>query len=309
MSVPLSLGCFLLALQVASSATSCDCFSDPTQMCCMDWTYEYAANDVTSLCNTMTMFACGIDSYCHKNSHTDQYCDSFSILADICVVDHMSGMSGCSNYTRLCSNVATSMVPQCNQSIAMPNVLTTSSSKSAIKSLCSSMSMGQCQQCVVPSTGATCDCKSLSSTCIVKSTASLLSVLSDVCLEMPMSDCNGFTQMCSTAGSDFDAVCKGSSGGESSKLCNGQGTVMFMNGFKGSFKEDDACVSFLFTSWVMDTRIKLAFGVIGTFALAVCQSLISLAIKRIVHCGRSRACVWESIVLSRWRRRITLWPV
>eukprot|EP00301_Raphidiophrys_heterophryoidea_P027799 c9829_g1_i1.p1 GENE.c9829_g1_i1~~c9829_g1_i1.p1 ORF type:complete len:314 (+),score=54.97 c9829_g1_i1:283-1224(+) len=228
------------------------------------------------------MFACGIDSYCRSKHLTSKYCDSFSILSDICSADHMSKMSNCTNWSKLCTPNNT-MVSQCSQDASMPNVLTTDSSKTAIKNLCTSMTMSECKQCVVPSTNAACDCSGLSSTCAIPSSSSLFLVLSDICLGMPgMSDCSGFSQMCLSAGSDFNGVCSSGSSGSSGseQICNGQGTVMFMDGFKGSLKKEDACVAFLFSNWVMDTKVKLAFGLLGAFAMGLLQSLIGLANKR-----------------------------
>eukprot|EP00088_Acartia_fossae_P012261 TRINITY_DN16319_c0_g1_i1.p1 TRINITY_DN16319_c0_g1~~TRINITY_DN16319_c0_g1_i1.p1 ORF type:complete len:651 (-),score=90.21 TRINITY_DN16319_c0_g1_i1:261-2159(-) len=49
----------------------------------------------------------------------------------------------------------------------------------------------------------------------------------------------------------------------------GTGTDMYMNGFQVSGKSNNACVILFFESWVLDSRLKFAFGCLGCILLGV----------------------------------------
>lgn len=91
-------------------------------------------------------------------------------------------MSGCSNYTRLCSNV--SVVAECKSSTMLPSLPTTSQASQLVQSICSSMSMAGCEACAVPASGGFPQCD-------------LLSTYANLCMSMPdMDQCGPYKSLC-----------------------------------------------------------------------------------------------------------------
>lgn len=77
-------------------------------------------------------------------------------------------------------------------------------------------------------------------------------------------------------------------------FCQGLGTVM-LPGFQFSFAptelaESSSCVTWLFSSWVVDTSTKYAFAVLGTYFLSVAFELLRYERQCLVQ-GRSRVAI------------------
>lgn len=53
------------------------------------------------------------------------------------------------------------------------------------------------------------------------------------------------------------------------RFCSGTGIDMYMNGFQVSGKANNNCVILFFESWVLDSRLKFAFGCIGVILLGI----------------------------------------
>lgn len=121
-------GCAVLLLFLISSAYS-DCISvmiwcsfsdeteptqDPSPPECSDYKYS-ATSNVTTLCRQMPhMPGCTLYRLCNTTDSVSQtdYCQPFSILTEICLLDNMSRMKGCHVYNSLCQN--NTSVKQCH---------------------------------------------------------------------------------------------------------------------------------------------------------------------------------------------------
>ncbi|KAI9294049.1 Ctr-domain-containing protein [Neoconidiobolus thromboides FSU 785] len=161
-----------------------DCISNPTDSSCTNYVYsnENIEADMINLCRNMPyMPGCSIRSLCGNSTQLQQeaYCDSFSILADVCKSD-MPGMGGCKNYVSLCKQG--SLVPQCKDKLPISNLPNTETVNKQVKSICNEMTMDGCEKCATTSFYANCD---------------LLGVYSQLCQAMPeMDQCSDWKKMC-----------------------------------------------------------------------------------------------------------------
>eukprot|EP00299_Pterocystis_sp_00344_P017901 c8965_g1_i1.p1 GENE.c8965_g1_i1~~c8965_g1_i1.p1 ORF type:complete len:375 (-),score=71.75 c8965_g1_i1:429-1553(-) len=249
----------------------CDCLKDPLQKCCDDYKYSEAdcKKDIASLCGQMPfMFGCGLVQQCESESVRGPACKPFSLLSNLCV--DMPGMSGCATHSKLCQKGT--RIKQCKSEGPLPHVLTTAQAKADVIDICSSMgTMDGCSDCVKPN--STCNCADLGQDhCSLSSSSSLVTKLSTLCVnQMPMSGCDDFKDMCNdlTDSDHFSNVCGTIDEPDDKSICNGYGTVMFMNGIKAFTKSHDNCMTFLFNGWLLDTVGKHVGAVIGTVVLGI----------------------------------------
>ncbi|KAN0025121.1 hypothetical protein ACTFIV_009537 [Dictyostelium citrinum] len=161
-----------------------NCVTDSSDASCTNFQYPLAniTADINSLCVSMPyMPVCTIQQSCNEASSTSGICAPFSILGDSCLHD-MPGMSGCSNFKKLCASG--SVVEQCSTVDSVTNLPTTMQMWANIQSICNEMTMTGCEKCT--KLNATCD---------------VLTVYSTLCLAMPeMSQCANWTSMCASTG-------------------------------------------------------------------------------------------------------------
>jgi len=129
-------------LALVASASAQDCFTDPAQDSCKDALKFYPKADMdadlAALCGTTVgsggamswMPGCSVRQTCiAKGMLSSDYCDSFSILANICSTGNgemMTGMAGCKKYVQLCGADATgTKVEACTSKAAIKNLPTT----------------------------------------------------------------------------------------------------------------------------------------------------------------------------------------
>eukprot|EP00475_Leptophrys_vorax_P002871 TRINITY_DN1162_c0_g2_i1.p1 TRINITY_DN1162_c0_g2~~TRINITY_DN1162_c0_g2_i1.p1 ORF type:complete len:725 (+),score=128.48 TRINITY_DN1162_c0_g2_i1:60-2234(+) len=178
------------------------CIDDPTQDQCVHFVYPNANSsaDLQMLCKMMPgMIGCSIQSHCDVGQLKGKFCDSFSILADICSGDRgMFMMKGCKSFNAICGTG--SKVLQCKSPGPIPNVLQTTSTVSSVQEMCSEMAMDGCGDCTS------------STKC-----PDPLATVSKVCLSMEMSGCAGWHSMCDSLSrvgesGNFEYICGGGSG-------------------------------------------------------------------------------------------------
>lgn len=168
-----------------------DCLKDPTDKNCSTFVYkeDLIQADINRLCKQMDyMPGCSINSLCNSNKAlaNEPYCNSFSILADVCKTD-MPGMGGCENYVSLCNN-KNSLVPQCKINQPISNLPSTDLVNKQVKSICNEMAMDGCEKCSFKTSYGKCD---------------LLAVYSQLCQAMPeMSQCGEWKTMCPGSASE-----------------------------------------------------------------------------------------------------------
>jgi hypothetical protein len=112
-----------------------------------------------------------------------EYCNPMSILADICVLDHMGGMHGCKKaYNSMC-NSSISVVRGCKEHSGIRTILTSKMVVANVQSICSDHPMEDCARCPnISSGGKGCNA---------------LHVYSSLCKEMPdMAQCQDWVGMC-----------------------------------------------------------------------------------------------------------------
>ena len=73
----------------------------------------------------------------------------------------------------------------------------------------------------------------------------------------------------------------GQMNGNHTGFCAGSGRVM-MSGFQTSFEPDGYCILYLFQDANVNTAVKYAFAVIGTFLMAMCIELLAYLRKRLL---------------------------
>ena len=138
----------------------------------------------------------------------------------------MNSTPGCQSYDALC-NVANTAVQQC--SIAgVPNLVSTATAINDVNTLCNEMpGMVGCSMC----TGSS-----------LSSCADPLLALSTVCLNMYMSDCGHWNNMCSGEANGFVPFCGGSAASPSATgaaapsaapQCRGTMIMYFHGGYQG----------------------------------------------------------------------------
>jgi hypothetical protein len=151
---------------------------------------EYPASnstaDVQKLCNMMpNMIGCSVYKQCEAGKITGKYCDSFSILGDICHSDTgMGGMMPCKNYNSICGTDI-----QCTTAAPIPKIVTTSETTKSIVNMCQEMPMTGCSDC-----SSTSNCPDP------------LSTISSLCQAMSMSDCASWQSMCDAVVADGESA-------------------------------------------------------------------------------------------------------
>jgi copper transporter 1 len=168
---------------------SLDCKQTPENVDCKSYKYpeDNAQADIDRLCGIHWMTGCSVNNMCQKKASSEPKCSKMSVLSNICKVD-MPGMSGCSNYTKICSE--NSVVDQCKIETPISFLPRTGQIKAYVKEICSSHFMEGCGQC---SAGSTCD---------------YLTVYANMCKEMPeMPSCKDWSQMCAADVKSWPELC------------------------------------------------------------------------------------------------------
>lgn len=172
-------GCLLACcVSVARAQSEDGCVVSPHNESCVDYKMpsSMVEHGISTNCKAMYMVGCTVERICTSSDSravtTSPYCAEFSVLKDLCL--DMPGMSGCRNYTSMCSNV--SVVKECH-TISLPLPKTMALSKT-VEKMCDAMYMEPCAKC---QKGMQCD---------------LLQVYSDLCTSMWMDGCQDWTTLC-----------------------------------------------------------------------------------------------------------------
>jgi len=228
--------------------SNASCFDDPSQMSCMNYIYPASniSNAINMLCMPMlhgnmgmpSMAGCSVSRQCKAKKASGQYCNGMSILADVCFVEQMSGMSACKPYAALCR--PSSMVMQCTMNPSVPNFVSGMSAKKSVLDMCQMMPMDPCSDCTT-------------SKC-----PDPLMTLGMLCQSMSgMKQCADWTKMCSSIGNGMGMYCGGSDGPIVPMM-----RMYFHTGINDIF---------LFKSWVPKNHFDYFLFLVFFFFLAVFQ--------------------------------------
>lgn len=90
-----------------SKSIADNCITHPNISSCWNFTLPNVEADIAMTCKSMpSMVGCSIKNICTNNAArlgNDQYCQSFSILKDLCTTPGMSNKGGCVNFTSMCA--------------------------------------------------------------------------------------------------------------------------------------------------------------------------------------------------------------
>jgi hypothetical protein len=195
------------------------CFEDPTQPDCSDCDAYYSradmSDDLDAICLKLpTASACSIRNMCAEGRAHGTYCETFSLLADLCggvgeAMTRQTEHAGCTKWHDLCDTPSTA-VTQCTTRRALPSYVNSSVAESSAAYLCKMMpDMQECDAC----TSTTCK--------------DPLLTYSKICLAMEMDGCEAWSSMCSDLPADKDAAellsffCKVDGGGDGDATCSG----------------------------------------------------------------------------------------
>ena len=274
--MPSVLKAFLLSAVVCGAAfATADCITDPSDaVTCAHYTYPYAANDMESLCHAPTgsmpyMTTCSVYDACtakgvyaaasHGHGTVPAECALWDLVRTTCVHDSMSGMRGCSNYTKMCA--AGSKVEACGTAM-LTYLPTTHSVADDINKMCGSHRMSGCDDCVFggmmnfPTNG--CD---------------MLVSYAGLCLAMPgMAGCEEHEHMCSHADANHLSVvqgyCKSGAGAPGSAVKSTPVMNMYFTTERNFY--------LLFKSWVPQTDSEYAGAWVAVFFMGIAVELCSL---------------------------------
>jgi hypothetical protein len=195
-----------------------ECFEDPTQPDCSDCDAYYSRDDMSddldAICSKLpTASACSIRNICAEGRAHGTYCETFSLLADLCggvgeAMNMQADHTGCTKWHALCDTPSTA-VTQCTTRRALPSYFNSSVAESSAAYLCKMMpDMHECEACT--STGT---CKDP------------LLTYSKICLAMEMDGCEAWSSMCSALPAVNDALlsffCKVGGGDDGDATCSG----------------------------------------------------------------------------------------
>ncbi|KAG0053597.1 hypothetical protein BGZ83_000807 [Gryganskiella cystojenkinii] len=187
------LGALSLQHLSVASAQAVDCIKNPSDPSCAS--FELPATtvqtDLEKLCTEMPfMPGCSLLKSCQSAHKTDQWCNPFSVLADICAVD-MPTMKGCYNYNSLCNGNSTKPAI-CSKAPMIPSFPTTKNASVLVIDICTEMDMAGCERCPKPAPGA------YAASCDTLGTYAIL------CKAMPeMSQCGTWKSMCAPSSSSM----------------------------------------------------------------------------------------------------------
>ncbi|KAJ1570113.1 hypothetical protein HK096_010590 [Nowakowskiella sp. JEL0078] len=247
----------------AQSANLTECLQTPTLSTCSSLQYpdSYAVSDRQLLCKGMPyMLGCSIATSCGSDT-TSQFCQPFSLLADICSQD-MPTMSGCRNYTQLCASG--SVIKECSTSPPLTNLPKTSVIAAHVYSICGSMYMDGCSSCTFSSATALPNCD-------------ILGTYVKLCVAMPdMTECSNLKSICTANPkisycSDYSAVSSNTSSSNSGSISSTTDTVSMLM----YFHNRPAYV--LFNSWVPKTTGEFAWTFFVLVAVGIVYELFSVA--------------------------------
>lgn len=233
------------------------CVTMPQMSSCKNYVYPNTTSDLQMICSMQSSEpGCDLLSKCEEDKVTGDYCDSFSILADLCdtrLHTLTNVMGSCDNYRSMCNSEGT-QIEACGKYVS--NFLTKDEVVGYVRDMCESGMSGMkaCSECTS------------SSSC-----AHPLLSYSEMCLEMPgMSKCGYLWTMCKDLGVGFEFLCgDSSSDNDDAPYCTGSGTNMMMNGFVWIPRGQNPCLILFFESWLIDSDLKLALSVIGVFILGI----------------------------------------
>lgn len=264
---------------MSMSSQSGSCFDDPSQMSCMNYVYPTAniSNDIKMLCMSMsshgmgmpTMAGCSVSRQCLASKASGPYCNGMSLLNDMCFVEGMSAMMGCSHYAKLCQ--AGTMVMQCTNNPSIPHFISGANAKQSVLDMCSSMPMDPCEDCTT-------------SKC-----SDPLMTLGKLCQSMEgMSQCKDWEEMCQDIGNGMGMYCGG-----------GDGPIIPMMRMYFHTGINDI---FLFRSWVPRNHLDYAAIWFFFFFLAIFQIFLkavrSMKERKWQQLDQSRGKVLEKPLLK-----------
>jgi len=171
---------------VLGSTQELDCYSTPNNASCARFSMAPARleSNIALICvgtpSMRNMTGCSVSRICPQmpSDIGGVYCKLFSVYLDICT--DMPMMKGCGDYTSLCSNV--SVVAECNTpKLQLPSG---AQLKNKVSSICNTMWMDGCEQCIQKNVTVPCD--------------SFL-VYSNLCVAMPdMPECSLWSSYCAS---------------------------------------------------------------------------------------------------------------
>jgi len=232
----------------------------PQMSSCSNYVYPNTTSDLKMICAMQSSEpGCDVYSKCNDGDLRGEYCDGFSILADLCdtKLNTLSGVMGrCDNYRSMCGREDT-QIKACGKFI--PNLVSKDDAVSYVREMCDSGMSGMkaCSEC--PD---------------VSSCPHPLLSMSEMCLEMPgMSRCDYLWTMCQNLGDGFVSLCGDASRDQDDEpYCKGTGTNMMMSGFTWVPKGSNPCMILFFESWLIDSDFKLVISLFGVFILGVLNS-------------------------------------
>ena len=91
-------------------------------------------------------------------------------------------------------------------------------------------------------------------------------------------------------------------------FCNGFNVAMYMAGFTGPGDSTDACLTFLFIDFVLDSPVKYAGACFGTILLGICVEFVVKLRRRYKakHAGKQHLKSFKAGILSLYALQVTL---
>ncbi|KAJ3052027.1 hypothetical protein HK097_006976 [Rhizophlyctis rosea] len=204
-----------------------------------------------SLCSQMPgMPGCTLRTTCSSSpsSIPQEYCTSFSLLADICAAD-MPNMSDCLSYQSVCKNSTTSSQCTGPSLSPIPSLPSTAQTTRQISSICTEMDMDGCDRCTIRPNATYAECD-------------LLGTYSHLCKAMPgMRQCAEWKQLCSITPSL--SFCSINSASDPVEM-----RMYFHTGIRDYI---------LFFSWVPQNTAQYIGAVIGSILLGIVYEAFQVA--------------------------------
>ncbi|KAL6778020.1 CTR1 [Auxenochlorella protothecoides x Auxenochlorella symbiontica] len=193
----------LLAPLAALGAANDACWTDPTASTCATLLLSSTKlwTDLNATCNTGSATvegwpaACSLREACVE-AGTLTACNPMSLILAACTED--STISTCEKYKTLCGTG--SVVPACTSAKSITGLTSATSFYNDVQTLCSSMTMTGCSNCVAVSGTPT--AAQLQASC-----PNPLGTLAELCLEMSMDGCGDWTTFCASNAAAFPGLC------------------------------------------------------------------------------------------------------
>ncbi|KAJ3217430.1 hypothetical protein HK099_005471 [Clydaea vesicula] len=185
-----------------------ECF-DSKNLSCANSVYQNATLDLSKICTSNSaIVGCSILRDCKEKGKSTSFCNEFSILGDICYSDKPS-LGDCLQYKSICGIsglVGDQITPSsfnaifnnttildCEINHPLTNLPPTSLVKTKVESVCKRMaSMDGCSSCMQNG--------------VSLPTCNLFKTYGNLCLQMPMNECNEWKKMCDSS-PDLTSFC------------------------------------------------------------------------------------------------------